>query len=64
MITHITENGNLQTTKQLLESEIKQLKITLSETNNKLSLLIDDNKIILQEKAMLQGRFKQLQDSM
>ncbi|VAW62970.1 Tn4651 auxiliary cointegrate resolution protein T [hydrothermal vent metagenome] len=60
---YISENSNLQTAKKLLEREIEQLKISLSETNDKALILSDENKIILQEKAMLHGQFKQLQDS-
>ena len=60
----ITENNNLQTAKKLLEHEIEQLKSSLFETNDKISILNDGNKIILQEKAMLQEQFKQLQANM
>ncbi len=59
-----TVNSGVQTTKKLLEHEIEQLKITLFDANDKLSIQDDENKIILQEKAMLQGQFKQLQESM
>lgn len=62
--TLIKENSTLQSAKQLLEHETGQLTAGLSEANETLSMLRDDNKIILQEKAMLQGQFKQLQDSM
>ncbi len=61
--TLITETTDLKVAKQLLEHEVEQLQITLSNTNNKLSVLGDEIKIVLQEKAMLQGQFKQLQDS-
>lgn len=60
----ITENNNLQTVKKLLEHEIEQLKSSLFETNDKISILNDGNKIILQEKAMLQEQFKPLQGNM
>ncbi len=62
--TLITENNHLQTAKQLLAHEVDQLETVHSETSDKLSILDDENRIILQEKAMLQGQFKQLQDSM
>ncbi len=62
--TLFTENTKFQTAKRLLEHEVEQLKIVLSNTNDKLSMQDDENKIILQEKAMLQGQFKQLQESM
>ncbi|MFK5948259.1 MAG: DNA-binding protein [Methylococcales bacterium] len=62
--TFTKENSNLQSSKQLLEHEIRQLADGFSEVNEKLSVLDDENKVILQEKAMLQGQFKQLQDSL
>lgn len=60
----ISENSELLSARQLIELDLEQVKFRLTEAEEKLSILDDENKIILQEKAMLQGQFKQLQDSM
>tara|TARA_R110002049_G_scaffold79063_4_gene201655 strand:+ start:1031 stop:2107 length:1077 start_codon:yes stop_codon:yes gene_type:complete len=39
-------------------------KIELKSAQGKVELLSDENKVILQEKAMIQGQFKQLQSSL
>jgi len=52
----ITENNNLQITKNYSNIEVEQLKSILFGVNDKVAILNDENIIILQEKAMLQGQ--------
>jgi len=48
----------------LLSQSLETAKATLKATQDKVMLLTDENKVILQEKAVIQGQFKQLQSSL
>jgi chromosome segregation ATPase len=48
----------------LLSQGLGVTKMELKSTQGKVELLSDENKVILQEKAMIQGQFKQLQSSL
>lgn len=48
----------------LLSQSLETTKATLKSTQDKVMLLTDENKVILQEKAVIQGQFKQLQSSL
>lgn len=47
----------------LLTQSLEKAEAELRNAKDKIALLADENKIILQEKAVIQGQFKQLQDS-
>ncbi len=49
---------------EVLKHSLEQIEMELQETKDKNTLLTDENKVILQEKAVLQGQFKQLQSSL
>lgn len=49
---------------ELLKNSMEKAETELRETKDRMSLLADENKIILQEKAVIQGRFKQLESVM
>lgn len=48
----------------LLSQTLRTTKAALDETQNKVMHLTDENKVILQEKSVIQGQFKQLQSSL
>lgn len=48
----------------LLSQSLKATKAALEVAQNKVMLLTDENKVILQEKSIIQGQFKQLQSSL
>ncbi len=48
----------------LLSQSLETTKTTLNSAQDKIMLLTDENKVILQEKAVIQGQFKQLQASL
>jgi len=48
----------------VLSQALKITKTELKTTQDKVAFLADENKVILQEKAMIQGQFKQLQGSL
>lgn len=43
---------------------LETTKAELKACQDKIAFLTDENKVILQEKAMIQGQFKQLQGSL
>ena len=47
----------------LLKQAIEKTEAELREANNKIFILDNENKIVLQEKSVIQGQFKQLQSS-
>ena len=47
----------------LLKQAIEKTEDELKEANNKIFILDNENKIVLQEKSVIQGQFKQLQSS-
>ncbi|WP_290538429.1 DNA-binding protein [Alcanivorax sp.] len=48
----------------VLYQALEATKTELKTTQDKVALLTDENKVILQEKAVIQGQFKQLQNSL
>ena len=48
----------------LLSQALDASKTELKTTQDKIALLTDENRVILQEKAVIQGQFKQLQSSL
>jgi len=48
----------------VLSQALETTKTELKTTQDKAAFLTDENKVILQEKAVIQGQFKQLQGSL
>jgi|TARA_Y100001951_G_scaffold28565_1_gene22331 chromosome segregation ATPase len=48
----------------VLSQAMETVKAELKTAQDKVMFLTDENKVILQEKAVIQGRFKQLQESL
>ena len=48
----------------VLSQALKATKTELKTIQDKVTYLTDENKVILQEKAMILGQFKQLQGSL
>lgn len=48
----------------VLSQTLEATKTDLKSSQNKVEVLSDENKLILQEKAVIQGQFRQLQDSL
>lgn len=48
----------------VLSQSLEATRGTLQATQDKVMFLTDENKVILQEKAIIQGQFKQLQESL
>jgi chromosome segregation ATPase len=48
----------------LLTQSLNKLESELRETKDKMALLVDENKSVLQEKAVIQGQLKQLQSAL
>ena len=48
----------------VLTQALETTKAELKACQDKIAFLTDENKVILQEKAMIQGQFKQLQGSL
>ena len=69
---HLAQNMAVLTTQKadvdkqvaVLSQTLETTKTELKTTQDKAALLIDENKVILQEKAVIQGQFKQLQSSL
>ena len=55
--------GNLQEIKHLNQS-LEKTKTELGEAKDKIAIQDNDFKILLQEKSVIQGQFKQLQNSL
>lgn len=49
---------------EVLKHSLEKTESELREARDKITLLTDENKVILQEKAILQGQFKQLESSL
>ncbi len=58
-----TQLATLQAEKSALRSSLSQQETLLATTVNTLTQLTDEHNIVLQEKAMLQGQLKQLQQT-
>ena len=71
-IDQLAENTAVLTTQKadvdkqvaLLSQALEATKAELKTTQNNAAFLTDENKVILQEKAVIQGQFKQLQESL
>ena len=48
----------------MLSQALEATKTELKTTQDKVTYMTDENKAILQEKAVIQGQFKQLQGSL
>jgi hypothetical protein len=48
----------------VLSQALEVTKTDLKASQNRAEVLSDENKLILQEKAVIQGQFKQLQESL
>ncbi len=60
----LKENTQLTAANQLLEQDSTRLNQQVSEASDKITLLTDENRIVAQEKAVLQGQLKQIQSSL
>ncbi len=59
-----TQKADVSKELAVLSQILETTKAELKTCQDKIAFLIDENKVILQEKAMIQGQFKQLQDSL
>ena len=59
-----TQKADVDKQVAVLSQTLETTKTELKTTQDKAALLIDENKVILQEKAVIQGQFKQLQSSL
>ncbi|WP_236079020.1 hypothetical protein [Marinobacter nauticus] len=62
MIT--TQKSEVDKQVAVLSHALETTKAELKACQDKIVFLIDENKVILHEKAMIQGQFKQLQGSL
>ncbi|HHZ4816022.1 TPA: DNA-binding protein [Yersinia enterocolitica] len=59
-----SQKADVDTQVAVLSQALEATKTDLIAYQNRVEALSDENKMILQEKAMIQGQFKQLQDSL
>ncbi|BCD97736.1 DNA-binding protein [Marinagarivorans cellulosilyticus] len=59
-----TQKADVDKQVAVLSQTLETTKTELKTTQDKAALLTDENKVILQEKAVIQGQFKQLQGSL
>lgn len=59
-----TQKANVDKQVAVLSQALETAKAELKTAQDKVTFLIDENKVILQEKAVIQGQFKQLQESL
>ena len=59
-----TQKAGVDKQAAVLSQALEIAKAELKTTQDKVALLTDENKVILQEKAVIQGQFKQLQESL
>jgi chromosome segregation ATPase len=64
MATITTQKTDASKELAVLSQILETTKAELKACQDKIAFLTDENKIILQEKAMIQGQFKQLQGSL
>jgi len=64
MAVLIAQKANVDTELAVLSQALEAAKNELKACQDKIVFLIDENKVILQEKAVIQGQFKQLQGSL
>ena len=60
----ISQKAEVEKEAAVLSQALKANKTELKATQERLAFLTDENKVILQEKAVIQGQFKQLQNSL
>ena len=59
-----TQKADVEKQVAVLSQALETTKTELKTTQDKAAFLTDENKVILQEKAVIQGQFKQLQGSL
>ncbi|MAY39277.1 MAG: hypothetical protein CMN82_10790 [Spongiibacter sp.] len=59
-----TQKADVDKQVAVLSQALETTKAELKTTQDKAAFLTDENKVILQEKAVIQGQFKQLQESL
>lgn len=59
-----TQKADVDKQVAVLSQALETTKAELKTTQDKVAFLTDENKVILQEKAVIQGQFKQLQNSL
>ena len=59
-----TQKADVEKQVAVLSQTLETTKTELKTTQDKAAFLTDENKVILQEKAVIQGQFKQLQGSL
>lgn len=64
MAVMATQKADVSKELAVLSQVLETTKAELKTCHDKITCLTDENKVILQEKAMIQGQFKQLQDSL
>jgi chromosome segregation ATPase len=64
MVMLTTQKADVDKQVAVLSQALGAAKAELKTTQDKVAFLTDENKVILQEKAMIQGQFKQLQGSL
>jgi len=64
MAVRTTQKADVDKQVAVLSQALETTKAELKTTQDKVAFLTDENKVILQEKAVLQGQFKQLQSSL
>ncbi len=59
-----TQKADIEKQVAVLSHALETTKAELKTAQDKVAFLTDENKVILQEKAVIQGQFKQLQESL
>ena len=59
-----TQKADVDKQVAVLSHALETTKAELKTAQDKVAFLTDENKVILQEKAVIQGQFKQLQSSL
>jgi len=59
-----TQKADVDKQVAVLSQALETTKAELKASQDKIAFLTNENKVILQEKAMIQGQFKQLQGSL
>ncbi|MGL6159197.1 DNA-binding protein [Microbulbifer sp.] len=59
-----SHNASVSKEAELLRQSLGKVELELNSTRDRVILLTDENRAILQEKAVIQGQFKQLENSL
>ncbi|WP_308367297.1 MULTISPECIES: DNA-binding protein [unclassified Microbulbifer] len=59
-----SRNASASKEAELLRQSLGKVELELNSTRDRVNLLTDENRAILQEKAVIQGQFKQLENSL